>query len=79
METIEFSTGRTYDAFDTPQVLRITVESTETDEWGITWVCATFRDNARGISGRVNVVKFPNDDIGAQVLSAYDDGRYDTI
>jgi len=76
METIEFATGRTY---DTPQTLIITVEAIKTDEWHITEIRATFRDTSRGISGRVNVIAFDGDNIGAEVLAAYDAGQYDAI
>lgn len=75
METIKYTTGRTYDA---PQVLEITIESDTTDEHGIRDVVATFTDASRRISGRVTTAVF-NDGIGAAVLHAYDAGRYEAI
>lgn len=73
---IEYSTGRDYGK---PQVLRITVESKTTDEFGMTDVTATFVDSARGISGRVQTIVFGNDPIGAAVLAAYDAGNYSLL
>jgi hypothetical protein len=75
MQTITYSTGRTY---DTAQVLAITIESETTDDFGIRDVVATFKDDSRHISGRVNVIVF-NDGIGASVLAAYDAGQYQAI
>lgn len=75
MQTITYSTGRTY---DTAQVLAITIESEITDDFGIRDVVATFKDDSRHISGRVNVIVF-NDGIGASVLAAYDAGQYQAI
>ena len=73
---ITYSTGRTYDA---PQVLAITVEKeTMDEEFGLVDIVATFRDDSRHISGRVNTVVF-NDGIGPAVLAAYDAGHYEAI
>lgn len=76
MQTLEYRTGRTYDA---PQVLRITVESETTDEFGITDITATFVDDSRHISGRVQSIVFGKDRIGAAVLAAYDAGKYSPL
>lgn len=76
METIEHSTGRDYGM---PQVLRISVESKKADDMGFCDVVARFDDASRGISGRVSVVVFGSDSIGAAVLAAYDAGRYELI
>ena len=72
----EYRTGRTYDA---PQVLRITVESKTSDEFGITDITATFVDDSRHISGRVQTVVFGNEPIGEAVLAAYDAGNYSPL
>jgi hypothetical protein len=76
MTTLEYSTGRTYDA---PQVLVITVENETTDDFGITDFTATFVDASRHISGRVETVLFPGDIIGKAVLQAYDAGNYSIL
>lgn len=80
MITIEHITGRTYDG---PQVLRITVESEKTDEFGIREVVAVFQDESRHISGRVQTLMFhtrwSHQAIGAEVLAEYDAGRYQAI
>jgi hypothetical protein len=75
MNTIKYTTGRTYDA---PQVLEITIESLVTDEFGLQDLVATFRDASRHISGRIETVVF-NDGIGQAVLEAYDAGRYTAV
>lgn len=75
MQTITYSTGRTY---DTAQALVITIEAETTDEYGISEVVATFKDASRHISGRVSVLVF-NEGIGAAVLEAYDAGQYEII
>jgi hypothetical protein len=72
----EFRTGRTY---DTAQVLLITVESKTTDEFGIADFIATFKDESRHISGRVETVLFPGGLIGEAVLAAYDAGNYSPL
>lgn len=72
---LEHATGRAYNG---PQVLKIEVESESTDDFGLCDIVATFRDDSRGISGRVKTVVF-SDGIGAAVLAAYDAGRYQTI
>jgi hypothetical protein len=73
---IEFRTGRTYDA---PQVLLITVENKTTDEHGIADITATFKDDSRHISGRVETILFPGGLIGEAVLAAYDAGNYSPL
>ena len=75
MRSINFPTGRTYDA---PQILQITIESESTDEFGLQNVIATFNDASRHIKGRVDVIVF-NDGIGQAVLESYDQGRYEII
>ena len=75
MRSINFSTGRIYDA---PQILQITIESESTDEFGLQNVIATFNDASRHIKGRVEVIVF-NDGIGQAVLESYDQGRYEII
>lgn len=75
MDTIKYSTGRTYNG---PQVLQITIESRSTDEFGIDQIVATFHDESRNIKGRTEVLVF-GDGIGASILSAYDAGRYNLI
>ncbi len=75
MKSINFPTGRTYDA---PQILQITIESESTDEFGLQNVIATFNDASRHIKGRVDVIVF-NDGIGQAVLESYDQGRYEII
>lgn len=72
---IEYSTGRTYDS---PQVLRITIEDRAMDEFGIEEVTATFTDASRHIKGRVQTLVF-NDGLGAAILAAYDAGKYEAI
>lgn len=72
---IQYATGRTYDA---PQVLNISIESIDTDEFGLDEIVATFEDASRHIKGRVHTVVF-SDGIGQAVLDAYDAGRYDII
>jgi hypothetical protein len=74
-DPIEYATGRTYDS---PQVLRITVEERTEDEFGIEEVTATFADASRHIKGRVTTLVF-NDGLGAAILAAYDAGRYEAI
>jgi hypothetical protein len=74
--TIQYATGRTYDA---PQVLHITVEKQTADEFGLIDITATFVDASRNISGRVKTVAFPHEHVGAAVLAAYDAGRYSCI
>ena len=76
MTTTEYATGRTYDA---PQVLQITVEAQSVDEFGLIDITATFVDASRNISGRVQTLAFPHENIGAAVLAAYDAGNYSTI
>lgn len=75
MNTIKYTTGRTY---DTEQVLEITVESESMDSWGLQEIVATFNDTSRHIKGRVNTVVFA-EGIGKAVLEAYDAGRYESI
>ena len=72
---LTYTTGRTYDA---PQVLEITIETRKQDEYGLEEITATFRDQSRHISGRVNALVFP-DGIGPAVLAEYDAGRYQAI
>ena len=72
---LTYTTGRTYDA---PQVLEIEIESRKQDEFGLEEITATFRDQSRHISGRVNALVFP-DGIGPAVLAEYDAGRYAAI
>jgi hypothetical protein len=74
--TIQYATGRTYDA---PQVLHITVEKQTADEFGLIDLSATFVDASRHISGRVEIVVFAHESIGPAVLAAYDAGRYSCI
>jgi hypothetical protein len=76
MNTLEHTTGRTYDA---PQVLVITVEDETTDDFGITDFTATFVDASRHISGRVETILFPGGLIGEAVLAAYDAGNYSPL
>ena len=75
MKTIRYETGRTYDK---PQVLEITIELEKEDEFGLTDIVATFQDDSRNISGRVEAVVF-SDGVGKAVLDAYDAGRYQSI
>jgi hypothetical protein len=75
MNTLQYATGRTYDA---PQVLTINVESLVADDFGFQDVTATFTDASRHITGRVSVVVCDGD-IGPAVLAAYDAGQYDAI
>jgi hypothetical protein len=75
MTTLTYTTGRTYDG---PQVLEITLESSQVDEFGLTDIIATFKDASRHIKGRVTTVIF-NDGVGQAVLEAYDAGRYEAI
>lgn len=75
MNTLQYATGRTYDA---PQVLAITVESVAADDFGFQDVTATFTDASRHISGRVAVVVVDGD-IGPAVLAAYDAGQYESV
>lgn len=70
---IQFKTGRTY---DTKQVLEITIEQDQEDEYGLQNVTATFTDASRHIAGRVQTVVFPTESIGEAVLKEYDAGRY---
>jgi hypothetical protein len=75
MRKIEYPTGRTYDA---PQVLKIEVLNSKTDESG--WVdgLALFIDHSRYIAATVFFVS-PEDtdkEIGKAVLFGYDRGDY---
>lgn len=72
---VTYTTGRTYDE---PQVLEIEIEARTEDEFGLEEITATFRDQSRHISGRVNALVFP-DGIGPAVLAEYDAGRYTAI
>lgn len=74
-QQITYTTGRTYDS---AQVLQITIESSQTDEFGLQEITATFVDESRHISGRIHTIVF-NDGIGRAVLDAYDAGRYQAI
>lgn len=73
--TIKYNTGRTY---DTAQVLEITIESDTEDEFGLRDVVATFKDESRHITGRVNAIVFA-DGVGPAVLAAYDAGQYQPL
>lgn len=75
MTTIQYATGRTYDA---PQVLEIIIESDTEDNFGLRDIVATFKDASRHINGRVTTIVF-NDGVGAAVLAAYDAGQYEAI
>jgi hypothetical protein len=75
MNTVNYSTGRTY---DTAQVLEITILSDIPDEFGLREVKAMFNDASRHIKGSVHVILFENN-IGKAVLEAYDSGRYIAI
>lgn len=75
MNQLTYTTGRTY---DTPQVLKITVESRRVDEYGLEEITATFTDESRHIAGRVTTLLF-NDGLGRAVLQAYDAGQYENI
>lgn len=75
MQTLSYTTGRTYDA---PQILEITIESLTEDGFGLQDLVATFHDASRHISGRVETVVF-NDGVGRAVLDAYDAGRYTAL
>ena len=68
-------TGRLYNGY---QTLQITVEDERLDEWDMRVITATFRDDSRGISGRVETLLF-GDEIGPAVLKAYDRGDYITL
>jgi hypothetical protein len=76
MQTINYETGRNYGK---PQILAITIESETIDEFDLRDIVATFRDDARNISGRVSLVLFSGDNLGKSVLSAYDAGRYQSL
>ena len=76
MRVIEYKTGRDYGS---DQVLFITIEAENENEWGMREVTATFRDYARSIQGRVNAIVFPGDTIGSAVLAEYDASRYTAI
>lgn len=79
MDSFTFPTGRTYGR---PQILAITIEGSETDEYGLTEYTASFTDDARHIRGRVSVLALdtdPRDKIGRAVLAEYDAGRYNLI
>ena len=74
--TVTAATGRTYNG---PQVLQITVEAEQIDEYGLHDITATFKDNSRNIQGRAKVlIVFPQE-LGPAVLSAYDAGQYEQI
>jgi hypothetical protein len=75
VRTIEYRTGRSY---DTPQVLKISIESSADDDFGFSDVVATFRDDSRHICGRVNVL-VTHGDVGGAVLAAYDAGQYEPV
>lgn len=75
MNTIKYTTGRTY---DTEQVLEIFVEGSVVDEFGLEEITASFIDSSRHIKGRVNTVVFA-EGIGKAVLEAYDAGHYESI
>jgi len=79
MDSFTFPTGRTYGR---PQTLAITIEGSETDEYGLTEYTASFTDDARHIRGRVSVLALdtdPRKKIGRAVLAEYDAGRYNLI
>ena len=76
MRHITYSTGRTYDA---PQILDILIESYGTDEYGLGIVTATFTDSSRHIKGKVIDAPVFDNNIGAAVLSSYDNGFYQSI
>jgi hypothetical protein len=75
---ISYHTGRTY---DTEQVLKITIEQMQPDDFGIVDFTAVFVDASRHISGRVNTISITSagHDIGRAVLSAYDAGQYEIV
>jgi hypothetical protein len=73
--TFTYSTGRTYNS---PQVLEITIEADQEDEYGLRDITATFKDASRNISGRVKTVVFA-DGVGEAVLCAYDAGQYQQL
>ena len=73
---MQYDTGRVYDS---KQILEISIEEAGFDEWGIGVITATFSDPSRHINGRV--VNYPvfNGDFGEAVLSAYDNGQYQSL
>lgn len=72
---IEYTTGRDY---DTPQVLKIEVLHSDTDDFGFITGKALFVDHSRYIAATVDFVAFgkKDADIGEAVLAAYDSGDY---
>ena len=72
---IEFTTGRDYDA---PQVLKIEVLHSDTDDFGFTTGKAFFVDHSRYIAGTVEFISYgdKDKDIGESVLDRYDTGNY---
>jgi hypothetical protein len=75
---ITYNTGRTY---DTEQVLKITIEQMQPNDFGIVDFIAVFVDSSRHISGRVYTASITSaeNDIGRAVLGAYDAGLYDPV
>lgn len=78
MQTIKYKTGRNYGS---EQILDIIVESKRFDEFGFWEMIATFNDVARNISGKVLIItaKNTNHDIGAAVLTCYDEQLYTDV
>ena len=73
--TLQYPTGRTYDA---PQILEIELLNHAVDEFNFLTGSALFVDRSRHIAARVDIVAFGNSDseIGRAVLAAYDSGEY---
>ena len=74
-QTIAFSTGRTYDS---PQVLKIEILNSNTDDFGFITGKALFVDHSRYIAATVDFLAFgaKDADIGEAVLASYDSGNY---
>lgn len=78
MQMIKYKTGRIYGV---EQVLTIIIESKRFDEFGFWEMIATFHDDTRNISGKVLIItaKNTNHDIGAAVLTCYDEQLYTEV
>jgi len=75
---ITYKTGRTYDG---EQVLKITIEQMQSNDFGIVDFTAVFVDASRHVRGRVSTASITSaeHDIGRAVLGAYDFGFYDPV